>query len=135
MQRALPMLHDSCPMGGCSIALIPCPVVHWILIMGFYYEVIPVCFSQDGGCCNGEIETIPLDDSLVRYLFIWFEVVAIYNNEAEFLFQLVQGHMHRKDGGLEDIDFIDLQIVQASDCEVDGVSLDIFPDGIAGFFI
>lgn len=90
------------------IALVILPAVVRVGLMALVHPVITPGLGQDGSCCNGAIQSVSADDTGVRYAQVGLETIAVDQQMLRMMVQLGHRAMHGQDGGLQNIDLVDL---------------------------
>lgn len=98
---------DGVAVGGGGVAFVLGPAVLGVLPGGGgHVEVALGLGKHRGGGDVGEA-AVALDIGVVWYCAIRPEAVAVDGNRARLWRELRQGAVHGRDGGLEDVDFVD----------------------------
>ena len=95
-------------MFGRGIAFVVFPVVVGKFVGQTGHQGVAVGFGKDGGCRDGEIGGIPLDDAAVGNLPSVGEAVAVHQDELRLDGELFDGEVHRVDGGVQDVHLVNV---------------------------
>ncbi len=101
------VLANGGPMRCRGIAFVLVPMVHRIFFMDLVHIGIAVGFGQNRGGRNAHELAVALDDAFIRDFAKGLKAIAVYDDIFRDRDQLVQGLVHRQDGGIEDVDLID----------------------------
>ena len=91
-----------------GVTLVREPVVLRIFLSKTIHVVIKIGLGENRGSSGSQLFTIALNDGGMRDILVFLEAVAIDNNRLWAHLQLVEGPMHRKNRGIEDVDLVDL---------------------------
>ncbi len=101
------VLANGGPMCGRGIAFVLVPMVHRKFFMDLVHIGITIGFGQNRGGRNAHELTVAFDDAFMRDVAKGPKAIAVHDNIFRGRDQLVQGLVHRHDGGIEDVDLID----------------------------
>ena len=125
------MLADGLAVLSRGVAHVVLPVVVGILLRQADHLVVAVGLGQDGGGSDGEVLAVALDDGGMGQVAVGLEAVAIDDDGLGPHLELVEGTVHGQDGGVEDIDLVDLLRRDDAHGPCHRVALDILAQGIA----
>ena len=101
------ILTDGIAMDGGGITLVLIPMVLGIFLMNLEHIVVAIGFGKNAGGGNAHIGGIALDNGGVGNVLIGHEPIAVDEEVLGADFQLSHGTMHGKNGGTENVNFVD----------------------------
>ena len=122
------VLADGITMFLSGIALVGEPVVLGVFLSKTVHIIVTIGLGEDARSSDGEVFAVALDDRGVGDVVIRFEAVAIDDDGLRANHQLIQGTMHRKDGGIEDVDLVYLLRGDDSHGPGNGITFDDLPE-------
>ena len=78
MVRRNAMLSNGLLVQLCAIALVLIPSIPWKCIVKLQHIVVAVSLGEHAGCCNGKIEGIAFNNTVVRNACIRLETIPVY---------------------------------------------------------
>ena len=99
-------LLDGLTMFLRGVALVRAPVVLGIFLSETVHIVITIRLGENTCCGDGEVFAVALDDGGVWDFVIGLKAIAVNDDRLRTNLELIQGTMHRKNGGVEDVDLV-----------------------------
>lgn len=120
---------------GRTISLIGVPLVVRKFVVQVAHEIITVGLGENAGRSYRSINGIAFYHTLVLYLFIFGETVAIDQQELRFRFHFIQRQVHGLERSIQNIDAVDLFVIDARYAVADGIRFNIGAKRVTIFFV
>lgn len=108
-----------------AIALIAFPIIVWKFPMQATHIGVAPGLGQYAGRGDAGIDAVAFYYTFMSQGLIRTEAIAVDQQEGRFLPQLIDGHVHGLEGGLKNIDLVDLVVVYHGNGIGNGVRTDI----------
>ena len=125
------VLNHRVLMLGRGVAHVLSPLIDRIFRIQLHHPLVAVGFGEDGGGGNRLVGGIALHDATIRDAGFVLEAVAVDQQELRSDRKLLHSAVHGGDGGVEDVQFVNLLFGNEADGVGQRVPLNLRPQFLA----